>query len=198
MKYMNSIIITTSIKTIMPIIGVRAETDQTNSKQHVASQQAEDQPIFSDEVDPHFHKAVEYFSKKETAKAAEEIRKGALFLKKQSRGELGETRRCLLNAGQNLEQLADRIEKGKATCEKDLRATFARVHRDLRRNLLDGNPCSPAGWNNDRKTWACWIGCEFILKREYSETRGRAGGNHSKGCRKNRRRVDGCESLSFK
>ena len=137
MKYMKSIIITTSIMTIMAITGVWAETGQTKSQQHVASQQAKGQAIFSDELDVHFRKAQEYFLKKETAKAAAEIRKGVLFLKEKSRGALGETRRFLLNAGQNLEQLADRIEQGKATYEKDLRPTFARVHQDLAEHYHD-------------------------------------------------------------
>ena len=131
MKNIKSIIITTSIMTIMAITGVWAETGQTNPQQPVASQQAEGQAIFSDELEPHFRKAQEYFSKRETGKAAEEIRKEALFLKEKSRGDLGEKRRCLVNAGENLEQLADRIGQGKVTCEKDLHTTFARVHRDL-------------------------------------------------------------------
>ena len=63
MKYMKSIIITTSIMTIMAITGVWAETGQTKSQQHVASQQAKGQAIFSDELDVHFRKAQEYFLK---------------------------------------------------------------------------------------------------------------------------------------
>jgi len=79
----------------------------------------------------HFHKARENFLKKDTKAAAEEIRKGAAFLRLQAARATTEGKKGLVASVAELEKLANDVEKGTVTSAKTLDRTFARAHHAL-------------------------------------------------------------------
>ena len=80
------------------------------------------------EPDKDFQKARKSFLKKDLKSSAEAIRKGAAYLK--SVGEQAEEggKQAFLVSMQELEKLADRVEKGTITSVKELDQAFARAH----------------------------------------------------------------------
>lgn len=87
--------------------------------------------VFVDSPGEHFHKARQSFLKKDYKAAAEEIRKGAAFLKLQAARAAVEGRKGLTVSVGELEKLAEDIEKGTVTSAKTLDNAFARAHHAL-------------------------------------------------------------------
>jgi hypothetical protein len=79
----------------------------------------------------HFHKARQSFLKKDYKAAAEEIRKGEAFLRLQSARATVEGKKGLDASVEELEKLANDVEKGTVTSAKTLDNTFARAHHAL-------------------------------------------------------------------
>jgi hypothetical protein len=89
---------------------------------------------FVDSPGEHFHKARENFLKKDTKAAAEEIRKGAAFLRLQAARATTEGKKGLVESVAELEKLANDVEKGTVTSAKTLDYTFAKAHHALARH----------------------------------------------------------------
>ena len=85
-------------------------------------------------ADYHFQKAHEFFLKKEMKSAAFEIRKGADFLKKETENSTQEGKKVLTASIQELEKLANNVEKGTVKSEKELKDAFSRAENALARH----------------------------------------------------------------
>jgi hypothetical protein len=79
----------------------------------------------------HFQKAHEFFLKKDMKSAASEIRKGAVVLKKEAGNATEEGKKVLTASIQELEKLANDVEKGTVRSEKKLKDAFARADHAL-------------------------------------------------------------------
>jgi hypothetical protein len=79
----------------------------------------------------HFQKAHEFFLKKDMKSAASEIRKGAEVLKKEVGNATEEGKKVLTASIQELEKLANDVEKGTIKSEKKLKDAFARADHAL-------------------------------------------------------------------
>jgi hypothetical protein len=78
-----------------------------------------------------FQKAHEFFLKKDLKAAASEIRKGAEVLKKEVGNATEEGKKVLTASIQELEKLANDVEKGTVKSEKKLKDAFARADHAL-------------------------------------------------------------------
>jgi hypothetical protein len=86
---------------------------------------------FVDSPGEHFHKARQSFLKKDFKAAAEDIRKGAAFLRLQAARATNEGKKGLMASVAELEKLANDVEKGTVTSAKTLDRAFARAHHKL-------------------------------------------------------------------
>ncbi len=82
-------------------------------------------------TETHFQKAHEFFLKKEMKGAASEIRKGAEVLKKEVGNATEEGKKVLTASIQELEKLANDVEKGTVKSKKKLEDAFARADHAL-------------------------------------------------------------------
>jgi hypothetical protein len=87
--------------------------------------------VLVDEPEVHFQKAHEFFVKKDFKAAASEIRKGAAFVKLEAGRSTAEGKEALAASADQLGKLADDVEKGTATSEKQLKDAFARADHAL-------------------------------------------------------------------
>lgn len=88
-------------------------------------------PYIADQPDIHFQKARENFVKRSTRESAEEIRTGAAYVKLEAVRAQGDTKRALIKSGQELDDLADRVERGTVTSVSELDVEFARTDHAL-------------------------------------------------------------------
>ena len=86
---------------------------------------------FVDEPGEKFHKARQNFLKKDYKATAEEIRKGAAFMKLQAARATSEGKKVLTVSIDELEKLATDVEKGTVTSAATLNHAFARAHYAL-------------------------------------------------------------------
>jgi hypothetical protein len=86
---------------------------------------------FVDSPGEHFHKARQSFLKKDFKAAAEDIRKGAAFLRLQAARATTEGKKGLMASVAELEKLANDVEKGTVTSAKTLDRAFASAHHKL-------------------------------------------------------------------
>ena len=86
---------------------------------------------FVDAPGEHFHKARENFLKKDYKATADEIRKGAEFMKLQAACATSEGKKVLTVSIDELEKLATDVEKGTVTSAATLNHAFARAHHAL-------------------------------------------------------------------
>ena len=82
----------------------------------------------------HFHKARQSFLKKDYKAAAEEIRKGAAFMKLQAARATAEGKKVLTVSIDELEKLAKDVEQGTVASAATLNHAFARAHHALARH----------------------------------------------------------------
>jgi len=87
--------------------------------------------LFVDSPGEHFHKAKQSFLKKDFKASADEIRKGAAFLRLQAARATEEGKKGLIVSISELEKLANDIEKGTVTSAETLDRAFARAHHKL-------------------------------------------------------------------
>jgi hypothetical protein len=87
--------------------------------------------FFVDSPGEHFHKARQNFLNKDFKAAAEEIRKGAAFLRLQAARATKEGKAGLTASIAELEKLARDVERGTVTSAKTLDNVFARAHHAL-------------------------------------------------------------------
>ena len=80
-----------------------------------------------------FQKARENFLKGDFSDAAAEIRQAASFLESESVKAAGEAKQDLIQSAQNLDSLADGVEKKAVSSEKDLDGSFTRAEYALAR-----------------------------------------------------------------
>jgi hypothetical protein len=90
--------------------------------------------VFVDAPGEHFHKARQSFLKKDYKAAAEEIRKGAAFMKLQVARATSEGKKLLTVSTDELEKLAMDVEKGTVTSAATLNHAFTRAHHALARH----------------------------------------------------------------
>jgi len=88
-------------------------------------------PYVADQPDMHFQRARENFVKRAGKASAEEIRTGAAYVKIEAVRAQGDSKRALMKSAQELDALADGVERGTVTSVKDLDATFARADHAL-------------------------------------------------------------------
>ena len=81
-----------------------------------------------------FQKAHEFFLKKEFKASAAEIRKGAEFLKKEAQSASDEGKKTLTASIQELDKIADEVEKGAVKSDKKLKDAFSRAEHALANN----------------------------------------------------------------
>jgi len=90
--------------------------------------------VFVDAPGEHFHKARQNFLKKDYKAAAEEIRKGAAFMKLQSARATSDGKKVLTISIDELEKLAKDVEQGTVTSAATLNHAFAKAHHALARH----------------------------------------------------------------
>ena len=86
---------------------------------------------FVDEPSHHFHMARNHYLQKRAKIAADEIRKGAAFLKLESGRAAEKTKEGLDASVKELEEFAEKVEKETVTSVKKLDDAFARAHHAL-------------------------------------------------------------------
>jgi hypothetical protein len=86
---------------------------------------------FIDEPSEKFHKARQSFLQKDYKEAADEIRKGAAFLRFEAGRATESGKKMLMESVDELEKLAKDVEQGVVTSDKALDHTFARAHHAL-------------------------------------------------------------------
>ena len=87
--------------------------------------------VFDDEPSAYFYNAHESFMKRDLQATARELRKAAAFVKLASSMATAEGKKGLDSSYQELNKLADDVEKGTISSVKDLEAVFARTHYAL-------------------------------------------------------------------
>lgn len=88
--------------------------------------------LFVDEPGYRFHRARELFLKKDAKAAAQEIRKGAFFVRMEAARGVDKVDKDVLMASVNeLRKLADDVERGTVVSAKRLGEAFARAHYRL-------------------------------------------------------------------
>ncbi len=98
--------------------GLTAQTSQTPS-------------VKAEEPESSFQKADEFFLKKDLKASANEIRKGAGFLKQKAKEAQKSGKEGLTASVKELEKLAKDVEKGTVTSEEKLKETFAGSYQAL-------------------------------------------------------------------
>jgi serine protease Do len=116
---------------LVAILWVGETRAQTQAKPPGA--QAAASPSSGVGVDESFHKARESFLKKDYIRSAAEIRKGAALLKKEAEQASGEGKEALRSSANELDGLADRVQKGAVDSERKLGQAFARADHALAR-----------------------------------------------------------------
>ncbi len=120
-----------------------ADLEQSKTTQKGQQPAAPDGPIvieehiwvhFVDEPAHHMERARESFLKKDTMKAAAEIRKVEAYLRATAGNAKGKVKRGLIASAEELKRLARDVESGAATQRKDLDQAFARAHHALARH----------------------------------------------------------------
>lgn len=81
--------------------------------------------IFADEPQHHYTRALGSFLKRDWKAAADEIRKGADFVKAKGARASADTKQGLIASAQAMENVADDIESGAIRSVKELKAVFA-------------------------------------------------------------------------
>ena len=102
----------------------------------VTASQAQTQakgPSEQSELDRLFQKARESFSKKDFQDAASDIRRGEMFVKREAERATGEAKQTLTASTQELDKLADGVQKRAIRSVKELDSVFARTHHALAR-----------------------------------------------------------------
>jgi len=87
--------------------------------------------VLNDAPGEYFHKAKQSFLKKDYKATAEEIRKGAAFLKLQAARATTGGKALLTASADELDKLANNVEQGTVTSAKTLDDAFARAHYAL-------------------------------------------------------------------
>ena len=115
--------------------GASAQTSQsTNPSESTKDKVSVDEKAldsFVGEAEHYFHQAREDFFKKDMKAAADEMRKGAAFLKLEAGRATEAGKQPLMASIQELEELADSVEKGTVTSTNELDHAFARAHTAL-------------------------------------------------------------------
>ncbi len=83
-----------------------------------------------------FHEARQNFLDEEYKIAAEDIRKGAVFIKVEAARGTKESHKLLGEAAQDLEKLAVKVENGTADSARELDEAFASAHHALARHYI--------------------------------------------------------------
>jgi hypothetical protein len=109
----------------------RPKVPPTGFEQRMAQVPEEILIRFVDEPSHHFSLAHEHFLKKDYAKSAVEIRKGAGFVKLEMARSTDEGRKGLADAAIRLEKLAETVESGSANSVDEINATLARAEHEL-------------------------------------------------------------------
>jgi hypothetical protein len=110
---------------------VRPEVPSTGLDQVTAQVPEEILIRFVDEPSHHFGLAHDHFLKKDYAKSAAEIRKGAAFVRLEMARSEGEGGKALADAAIRLEKLAEQIEGGSVTSVDEINKTLARAEQLL-------------------------------------------------------------------
>ncbi len=92
--------------------------------------------FLDDEPQTHFEKAKESFLEGDKKATAKEIRKAVVFMKLEESRATAEGKEALSTSIDELNKLADDIEKGAAVSDKDLDHAFARAHQALTKHHL--------------------------------------------------------------
>lgn len=108
-----------------------------------------------DEPEEHFHRAHEFFLKKDRKKAAADIRKGVASLKLEAGRATEEGKKLMEDSGHELVKLAEDVEHGTITSVKQLDEAFARVHQALAHHH---HPKAKESWTNRAEQAAHKIG----------------------------------------
>lgn len=87
--------------------------------------------VFVDAPGEHFHKARQSFLKKDYKATAEEIRKGAAFMKLEAARATSDGKKVLTVSIDELEKLATDVENGTVTSAETLNHAFAKAHNAL-------------------------------------------------------------------
>lgn len=90
--------------------------------------------VLSNEAHQSFLRASESFAKRKMKAAAAEIRKGEAYVKLEASRATAEGKKALSSSAQELNQLADKVEKGAVKDGKVLKNTFARADYALARH----------------------------------------------------------------
>jgi hypothetical protein len=109
----------------------RPEVPPTGLEQRMAQVPEEILIRFVDEPSHHFGLAHEHFLKKDYAKSAAEIRKGAGFVKLEMARSTDEGRKALADAAIRLEKLAESIESGSVNSVDEINAALAYAEQAL-------------------------------------------------------------------
>ena len=88
----------------------------------------------STSMEQNFQKSKQHFLQKDMKAAADEIRKGAAYLKSEADAATGKGKEALTTSYRELEKLAGDVEKGAVTSVKKLDAAFARSYKALATN----------------------------------------------------------------
>jgi len=88
----------------------------------------------STSIEQNFQKSKQNFLQKDMKAAADEIRKGAAYLKSEADAATGKGKEALMASYRELEKLAGDVEKGAVTSVKKLDAAFARSYKALATN----------------------------------------------------------------
>ena len=88
-------------------------------------------PTVSDSLDADFQKARDYLEKKDYANAASEIRKARDLMDQEIKEGAADAEESLKAAREQLEQLADHVEKGAVKSVDELRGAFTQAHKAI-------------------------------------------------------------------
>jgi hypothetical protein len=91
--------------------------------------------LYADEADYHFAQAKSRFNKKDNKAAAGDIRKAAAYLKIKAVHAGEKVKSELLASAAELGELAQKMDAGGVTVEKDLDHAFERARKAVRRAL---------------------------------------------------------------
>jgi len=133
MRYMSLGLIITLIIAISGIGILAAETKAPVTIEKVKATKNSTKPRTATKITlgESFKKAHDSFVKKDTKSAVSDIRKSAEFIKSIAERTVGASRETLTASTQDLEKLADGIEKGTVTSAKELDDSFASASKSL-------------------------------------------------------------------
>ena len=107
------------------------QTAMTHAAYSQTTQTAQAQTV---EPASDFKKAHESFIKKDFKASAAEIRNGADFLKKEAESAGNEGKEMLTASAAELDELADKVEKGAVKSDKEMKAAFSRAEQAAAKN----------------------------------------------------------------